>query len=137
MFLWKKKYIDNTLIKQPNIDNTLIKVSNTDYNEQSSIDNTEQSDTDNTEQSNIDNAFVTLPKWSKNLKCIINPLNTKGDNECFQYSVALSKYREKGSNYKKINKIKLFAQHFNFENIDHTLKKKSTKHLKKIMNQYL
>ena len=50
---------------------------------------------------------------------------------CFQYSVALSKYREKGSNYKKINEIKLFVQHFNFEDINHPLKKKEYETLEK------
>ena len=111
IFLKKESNTDNTLLKQSNADNTLVKQSSIDNTEQSSIDNTEnsnihntekpnihnteQSNIDNTEQSNIDNTLATLPKWLKNLKCIINPLNNvKKDNKSFQYSVALSKHKE-------------------------------------------
>ena len=47
----------------------------------------------------------------------------KGDNECFEYSVALSRHKEMGSNYNRINKIKSFLKNFDFKNINYPLKK--------------
>ena len=101
--LEKPSNIDNIQVKQSNTDNILVKQLNT---EQPSINNTliKQSSTDNTK--------TTLPKWLKDSKCIINPLNT--DNKSFQYSVALSRHKEMGLNCNRINKIKPFLQHFNF-----------------------
>ena len=89
---------DNTLVKQLNTDNTLVKQSNTDNTDNNLV-----------KQLNTANTFVTLPKWLKSLKCIINPMNNKkGDNKCFEYSVAPFRHGEMGSNYNRINKIKPF-----------------------------
>ena len=124
--LKKQSNFDNTLVEQLNIDNT--EQSNTDNTKPLNTDNTAQLNTDNTEQLNTDNTFVTLSKWLKSLKCIINPINDKkDDNKCFQYPVALSRHREIGSNCNKISKIKPFLQHFNFENINYPLKKEDHK----------
>ena len=48
---------------------------------------------------------------------------SKGDNKCFQYSIALLKHKEMGANYNKINKIEAFLKNFNFENINYPLEK--------------
>ena len=101
---------DNTLREQSNTYNTL--------REQSSIDNTSREQLDN------ESTYVKLSKWLKNLRCIINPLNnSKENNKCFQYSIALSKHKEMGVNYNRINKIEPFLRNFNFENIKYPLKK--------------
>ena len=49
--------------------------------------------------------------------------NKEGDNKCFEYSVALSRHTEMGTNYNRIYKAKSFLQHFNFEIINYPLKK--------------
>ena len=48
-----------------------------------------------------------------------------------------SKHGEIGNNCNRINKIKPFLKHFNFENINYPLKKKIIKHLKEIMSLLL
>ena len=58
------------------------------------------------EQSNNRGTYVELLKCLKTLKYIFNPINNnKRNNKCFQYSIALSKYKEIGTNYNRINKI--------------------------------
>ena len=73
---------------------------------------------------NDESTYVKLSKWSKDLRCIINPINDKkGNNKCFDYSIALCKHKEMRTNYNRINKIELFLKNFNFENINYPLKK--------------
>ena len=73
---------------------------------------------------NNESTLVPLTKWLKDLKCIINPINNnKGNNKCFQYSIGLSKHKEMGTNYNRINKIEPFLRNFNFENIKYPLKR--------------
>ena len=70
------------------------------------------------EMLNNESTFVPLAKWLKDLKCVIKPLNNhEGNNKSFQYSVALSKHKEIGVNYNRINKIEPFLKNFNFKNI--------------------
>ena len=72
---------------------------------------------------NNESTFVPLTKWLKDLKCIINPMNKeKGDNKFFDYSIALCKQKEMGTNYNRINKIKSVFKDFNFEGINYPLK---------------
>ena len=76
------------------------------------------------EQSNNGSTYVETLKWLKNLKCIINPINNnKGNNKCFQYSIALSKHKEMETNYNRINKIEPFRKNFNFKNTNYPLEK--------------
>ena len=87
---------------------------------------------------NNKSTFVPLTKWLKDLKCIINPMNKeKGDTKFFDYSIALCKHKEMGTNYNRINKIKSVFKDFNFEGINYPLKKKIMKHLKEIISQFL
>ena len=120
---------DNTLIKPINTDNTLTKQINTDNNKQINTDNTliKQINTDNTKQINIhntkqtNNTEYTFVNKLRKAKLFINPLCT--DEESFQYSIGLCKHKEIGVNYNRKNRIKPFFEHFNFENINYSLKK--------------
>ena len=76
-------------------------------------------------QLTIENTIVALPIWLKNLRCIINPVNN--DNKCFQYTVAHLYREEINENKGRMNKIKPYLQHFNFENINYPLRKKDYK----------
>ena len=76
------------------------------------------------EQLNNGSTYVQLLKWLKNLKRIINPINNnKGNNKCFQYSIALSKHKEMGTNYNRIKKIEPYLKNLNFKNINYPLEK--------------
>ena len=114
----KQSNTDNTQLKQLNTDNTQVKQLNNDNTKQLNTTNNEQSNTNTqVKQLNIDNTKVTLPKWLKNLKCVINPLSK--DKESFQYSVTLSRHKEIRSNCNRVSKMKPFLQHFNLENINY------------------
>ena len=64
--------------------------------------------------------------------------NKKGDNKCFDYSIALCMHsHEMETNFNRTNKIKTYLNNFNFESINYPLKKKVMKHLKIIMKQLL
>ena len=116
----KKMDKTNTLREQLNTGNTYREQPNTDNNlrEQSDIDNTLR------EQLNNGSNYIKLSKWLKDLKCIINPINSnKGNNKCLQYYIGLFKHKEMGANYNRINKTEPFLRNFNFENINYPLQK--------------
>ena len=113
----------NNSLKTINALATIISSKNTNDTQVKQINNSSEQLNDNTEQLNSDNIKTTtiIPKWLKNLKCIINPMSK--DEESFQYSIKLSKHKEIGLNCNRINKIKTFLHHFNFNNINYPLKK--------------
>ena len=103
------------IVKELNKTNIVEKINKTDTIKKLSKTN---------EVLNNESTLVPLTKWLKDLKCIINPINNKkGNNKCFQYSIGLSKHKEMGTNYNRMNKIESFPRNFNFENIKYPLKK--------------
>ena len=110
-----KELNKTNIVKELNKTNTVKKMNKTNTIEKLSETN---------EVLNNGSTSVSLTKWLKDLKCIINPINNnKGNNKCFQYSIGLSKHKEMGTNYNRINKIEPYLRNFSFENINYPLKK--------------
>ena len=66
---------------------------------------------------NRSGSCVDSPDWIKKKKTI-NPINKK-DNKCFEYAVTVTlNHKEIGKNPKRITKIKLFINKYNWEGIN-------------------
>ena len=62
-------------------------------------------------------SYIDSPKWLKNKKSTINPKNN--DYKCFQYAITLALNLDKINNHpKRISKIKLFIEEYNWKDID-------------------
>ena len=58
--------------------------------------------------------YIENPKWLKNKKAKVNPINTK-DVDCFMYAATIALYHDKlGSNPERISeKLSIYTQVFN------------------------
>ena len=66
---------------------------------------------------NRDGSDIDSPKWLKDKKSTINPVND--DDKCFQYAVTLALNLEKiRKNPQRISKIKPFIDQYNWKDID-------------------
>ena len=66
---------------------------------------------------NRDGSYIDSPKWLKDKKSTINPVND--DDKCFQYAVTLALNLEKiRKNPQRISKIKPFIDQYNWKDID-------------------
>ena len=62
-------------------------------------------------------SYVDSPKWLKDKKSTINPINN--DDKCFQYAVTLALNLDKiRKNPQRISKIKPFIEQYNWKDID-------------------
>ena len=62
-------------------------------------------------------SYIDSPKWLKDKKSTINPIN--GDYKCFQYAVTLALNLDKiRKNPQRICKIKPFIDQYNWNDID-------------------
>ena len=90
------------------------------------LNNTVKELSENNGALNNESTYVKLPKWLKDSRCVINPINDKkGNNKCFDHSITLCKHNEMGTNYNRINEIELFLKNFNFKNINYPLEKEA------------
>ena len=63
-------------------------------------------------------SYIDSPEWIKNKKATINPKNKK-DDKCFQYALTVALNHEKIKDHpERISKIKLFIDHYNWNEID-------------------
>ena len=62
-------------------------------------------------------SYIDSPKWQKDIKSTINPINN--DDKCFQYAVTLALNLDKiRKNAQRISKIKPFINQYNWKYID-------------------
>ena len=73
--------------------------------------------------------YIDSPKWLKDKKSTINPINN--DYKCFQYAVTLALNLDKiRKNPQRISKIKPFIDQYNWKEIDFPATSKDWKKLK-------
>ena len=78
---------------------------------------------------NRDGSYIDSPKWLKDKKSTINPINN--DYKCFQYAVTLALNLDKiRKNPQRISKIKPFIDQYNWKDIDFPATSKDWKILK-------
>ena len=112
----------NTLVNKHTNNTSVDKINNA-----MQVNNTNASKINNSIQI-PDIAYVKTSKWLKNFKCTVNPLNDKkGENNFFEYIVALSKNKDKGFNCNRIKNIALFLEYFNFDNTNYPLEERDYK----------
>ena len=77
---------------------------------------------------NRSGSYIDSPKWLKDKKSTINPINN--DYKCFQYAVTLALNLDKiRKNLQRISKIKPFIDQYNWKDIDFPATSKDCKKL--------
>ena len=71
-------------------------------------------------------SYINSPKWLKNKKTTINPINK--DGKCFQYAVTVAlNYKDIENNPQEISKIKPFIDQYNWKEINFSSHKEDWK----------
>ena len=80
--------------------------------------------------------YIDSPKWLKDKKSTINPINN--DYKCFQYAVTLALNLDKiRKNRRRISKIKPFIDQYNWKDIDFSSHENQIMKLRLIFCKYL